>query len=131
PDLRYRGDHLLQPEVADHQAVELGRRGQEGEELLTVHEHREGLLANDVPLDLPEASRLPAVVDAHAVVSLGFAAAENQALDSSAGPETAMSVGTARQYSWRRAKTSRCGEPQSSTRAGPVSKRRRRSTSFR
>jgi hypothetical protein len=44
PDVVDRLDHLLDPRVADHQAVEPGRPAEQGEELLPVHVDGERLL---------------------------------------------------------------------------------------
>ena len=70
PDLRHVGDHLLEPEVPDDQAVQPLRGRQEGDESLAVHVDRERLLADHLALDLGEVSLLPAVVGPHARLSV-------------------------------------------------------------
>src|SRR5215469_348953 len=59
------GDHLLHPEVAHDERLEIEGRAQEGEEALTVDVYGQRLLADYLGLDLLEAAALELEIRPH------------------------------------------------------------------
>ena len=58
-------DHLLHPEVADDERLELDRRAEEREELRAIHVDRQRLFAHDLAGDLVGAIALDSEIGSH------------------------------------------------------------------